>query len=274
MEKSGTAGSSVLITGGTSGLGLELVQLFLKRGCTVISTGTRNNHPLGESSTLKYYRIDFASLEKTAKAAEVIRNNFNPCIIVNNAGILSPPDFLPTTDGLEYTFQVNFLAHLLLNEIILIKNPSGHPIRIASITSMAYRIGDKSLRIIKEEDEYKPFKAYSDSKLFMALLCRHLNERYPDNCYRFIGFDPGVFSSGIFRMQQKWFRMAYRIAAPVMRSPARVAECLMEIIERDDLVSGSIYDCWKQIIPVPVPDQSAEKNFWEQCHRLIEPYLK
>ena len=52
------------------------------------------------------------------------------------------------------------------------------------------------------------------------------------NCF---SFDPGTFSSGIYRMQKRWFREMYRIAAPFMRSPVKVAKGLAELLLEDNI---------------------------------------
>ena len=110
---------TILITGGTSGLGLALVRSFLKKGCYVVATGRQNGTIDDNSGRFKLIKVDFSSLRKTADAIKSICRDNQFDLVVNNAGVLSPPDFMLTEDGNEYTFQVNFLAHLLINEIIV-----------------------------------------------------------------------------------------------------------------------------------------------------------
>ena len=265
---------SVLITGGTSGLGLELVRMYLQKGFEVITTGRRPVHPLAPHKKLTYYLTDFSDLGGTSETARLICKNHHPGIVINNAGILSPPEFIATGNGLEYTFQVNFLAHLLLNEIILGNNPPGHGLKNVTITSMAYRVGDTDLVISTEPQKYKPWKAYSGSKLYLALMCRYLRTKYPDPVLRFIGFDPGIFSSGIYRMQKKWFGLMYRIGAPFMRNPAKVAHRIGELIESKNLTDGSVYDYRNRIRTVPEAGKKAEARFWDECYELIGMYLE
>jgi len=264
---------AVLITGGTSGLGLELVRLYLQKGFEVITTGRGPVHPFAPHKNLKYYQTDFADLAGTSETARHICNNHYPDIIINNAGILSPPKFTATINGNEYTFQVNFLAHLLVNEIILGNNQPGHALKNVTITSMAYKAGDTDLVVSTGPHKYRPWKAYSDSKLYLTLMCRHLRSKYPDPVLRFIGFDPGVFSSGIYRMQKKWFGVMYRIGAPFMRSPAKVAYRIGELIENKNITDGSIYDYRNRVRSIPQTITTAEARFWDECYRLIGKYL-
>lgn len=265
---------SVFITGGTSGLGLELVRMYLRKGFEVVTTGRRPVHPLTPHKNLTYYPTDFSNLAGTSETARLICTNNHPGIVINNAGILSPPEFMATGNGLEYTFQVNFLAHLLVNEIILENNPPGHALKNVTITSMAYRVGDTRLAVSTDPQKYKPWKAYSDSKLYLSLMCRHLNLKYPDPLIKFIGFDPGIFSSGIYRMQKKWFGVMYKTGAPFMRNPAKVANRIGELIESNNLIDGSVYDYRNRIRTVPKAGKKAEARFWEECYGLIGMYLE
>jgi NAD(P)-dependent dehydrogenase (short-subunit alcohol dehydrogenase family) len=264
---------SILITGGTSGLGQELVKVFLEKGYYVTATGRNKVTFEGFENLFCFHKVDFSDLEQTAAVIKEISRIRPPDIVINNAGILSPPELLLTGNGLEYTFQVNFLSHLLADEIILRTNPERHHLKIIAITSMVCRIGDPDLILNNKTDGYRPYKAYSDSKLYMTLMCRYLHQKYIRQDPVLIGFDPGVFSSGIFRMQRKWFRILYRIAAPFMRSPVKVAKKIEEIAERKDLVSGSVYDYRRKPKPVPDPDRLANELFWEGCEDLIKPYL-
>jgi NAD(P)-dependent dehydrogenase (short-subunit alcohol dehydrogenase family) len=265
---------SVLITGGTSGLGLELVRIYLHKGFEVITTGRKSVHPLAPHKNLTYYPTDLDDLTGTSETARLICTNHHPCIVINNAGILSPPKYIATKNGLEYTFQVNFLAHLLLNEIILGNNPPGHALKTVTITSMAYRAGDTDLVVSTGHHKYRPWKAYSNSKLYLALMCRHLRSKYPDPVLRFVGFDPGIFSSGIYRMQKKWFGVMYRIGAPFMRNPAKVANRIGELIESNNLIDGSVYDFRYRMRTIREAGKTAEARFWEECYGLIGKYLQ
>jgi len=273
MQGSETDQPTVLITGGTSGLGIELTRLYLQRGCLVINTGRRPVHPLGPRANLEYHPADFSDLAGTSQTVRGICETRKPDIVINNAGVLSPARHLYSKNGLEYTFQVNFLAHLLINEIILRRNPPGHPLTTAAVTSVAYRTGSGDMILAADPGKYRPFRAYSDSKLYLTVMCRHLHERYPDPWLRFISFNPGVFRSGIYRMQKKWFGALYSAAAPFMLSPAGAAERLAGIIGRNDLVNGAVINYRKGAGPAPDTCKTAENSFWEACYGFIEPYL-
>ena len=264
----------VLITGGTSGLGFRLVKYFLEKGYEVVAIGRKNITLPEYGDRFSLLMTDFSDLMQTSETVKKICRNRRFDIVINNAGVLSPPDLLLTDIRLEYTFQVNFLSHLMLDEIILMNSEPGRSLMIAAIVSPVYRIAEKDLTIYPKASDYRPLKAYSNSKLYLALMCTYLHYKYPSKYLRCIGFDPGIFSSGIYRMQKRWFRMMYRIAAPFMRNPKKVAVRFGEVIKREDLVNGAVYRSGKGKGRFPVAENQAVNSFWKECNKIIEPYVR
>lgn len=273
MNRSVSDNGKVLITGGTSGLGLRMVKYFLEKGYEVIATGRKNVTIPEYEDRFSLLLADFSDMRQTSEAVKKICRNQRFDIVINNAGVLSPPDFMLTDDGLEYTFQVNFLTHLMLDEIILKNAEPGRPLLIAATVSPVYRIAEKDLTIYTRASSYSPLKAYSNSKLYLALMCSYLPGKYPSKDLKCIGFDPGVFSSGIYRMQKGWFRMMYRIAAPFMRNPEKVAIRFGKVIEREDLIDGAIFKSGKRKGRIPFAENKAVSTFWNECYKIIEPYV-
>jgi len=271
MNNSGLPGKKVLVTGGTSGLGSELVKTLLGKGCYVVATGRRTGYLSDDN--LRYVVIDFCNMMSVARTLEkTVEEEGGFDIIINNAGVLSPPRFIKTSDGYEYSFQVNFLAHLLVNEIILSKAGIQRDILIVAVTSPVYRVVSRDLIVMTEKDEYKPFRAYSLSKLYMALMCQHLPERFRNRRLTCIGFDPGVFSSGIYRMQNAGFRFLYHIAAPFMKKPGILAGCLTEMIEKNYVKSGKIYDGSMKERSIPDVEYTLRDLFWKDCYNRLVQY--
>jgi len=263
----------VFVTGGTSGLGLALTGNFLEKGYDVVVTGRNNVSLPGSKGTLTLLRTDFSNLSRTSETVKKICRDHQFDIVVNNAGVLSPPDYHLSDDRFEYTLQVNFLSHLMINEIIIMNADPGRPLMIVSVVSPVYRIAENDLRLHKPSEEYRPLKAYSASKLYLALMGSYLSGKYPANSLKCIGFDPGTFSSGIYRMQKRWFRIMYSIAAPFMRSPEKVAARFGEVIKRKDLADGAVYRSGKGKGSFPVAETSEVMPFWKECDKILEKYI-
>jgi len=261
----------ILITGGTSGLGLNLVRIFLEKGYQVVTTGRRELPPSEQGERFSYYRVDFSDLENTAVTFKEIIKVHEFDLVIYNAGVLSPAHHTITGNGLEYTLQVNFLAHFLINEIIIRNHPDPKQLRIATVTSPVYRMA--KLQTINNS-HYSAIDAYSCSKLCQALMCSHLAEIYRGKNIMFFSFNPGVFGSGIYRMQSRFFSFLYKIAAPFMRSPMKVAKVLAAIITQEENASGVIYNYRKRIKPIPLPEKNAADAFWNDCRKKIDQFLQ
>ncbi len=274
MDQKRGDNKTILITGGTSGLGLELVRFFLAEGYDVIATGRQQTEISGFPGRYFFYLVDFGDLRQVAETTAKICRNHSVRILINNAGILSPPSYTETADGLEYTFQINFLAHLLIDEIILKSRKDEPPLLIASVTSPVYKLAGNNPGITRGAGEYSSIGSYSSSKLFLAMLHEFLGAEADIPCFHCFSYDPGTFSSSIYRTQNSWFRKMYRIAAPFMKSPARVARVLSELLLDDMPEDGLIYDISKMKRAVPPIDKSQKEALFRRCHELIDPYLR
>ena len=263
----------VLITGGTSGLGLELVRLFLNMGFFVVTTGRREVDVSGYEDRFKLYRADFCDLGQTADIFRkiCIENTF--VYIIYNAGILSPAEFIKTADGYELTYQVNFLTHLLANEIIIQHHDPGMPLRVAAVTSMAYKVAVPEFKPVSLPSEYRAWRAYSDSKLYLALMCLHYSTKFAGSNIQFFSFDPGIFSSQLYRTQSGIFRMIYQIGVRILRKPVKPALILSEILTGSDLKNGAVYDVRKTIRKLPELSGSVTESFLGSQIRKIGKFL-
>ncbi len=264
---------SILITGGTSGLGKELASIFLKNGFSVVVTGRQDPGISGQDNRFRFVRVDFGDLKESAALFRDLCSSFKFDIVVNNAGILSPPGLTITGNGIEYTMQVNFLSHLLLNEIIIRNRDPELPLRICTITSPVYRMVDPSGIRMKEPGSYSPARAYSESKFLIAVMPRLLASKFPGHNLKCISFNPGIFASGIYRMQGGIFRTLYRIAAPFMRSPEVIAGSIFNLLSGSELRTGVIYDRRYRIMDLPEFPAEEEERLAGESYLMTEPFM-
>lgn len=264
---------SILVTGGTSGLGLELVHHLLKKGHSVIAMGRKKIQNDGSGGRFYPYTVDFSDLKQVADTTTEICRNHSIKIVVNNAGILSPRAYCETSDGLEYTFQVNFLAHLLIDDMLLSHSSEENPLIVATVTSPVYKIAGNNIYISSGPEDYSAIRSYSISKLYLTLMHDILVSRHNAASFRSFSFDPGTFRSGIYRMQGRWFRYMYLIAAPFMRNPKKIAATLIDILINGDPDDRMIYDREKKESHVPEIEKSRMDEFINKCYGLLQPYL-
>lgn len=264
----------ILITGGTSGLGMELVRHFLEKGFFVVTTGRRKIEVSGYEDRLSLYRTDFCDLRQTADIFRKICTKHTFDYVIYNAGILSPSEFVKTDDGFELTYQVNFLAHLLANEIIIQHHDKFKPLRVAAVTSMAYRVAVPRFTPVRSPFEYRAWRAYSDSKLYLALMCRYYSGQFKDRNIEFFSFDPGIFSSELYRTQSGIFRIIYKTGVKILRKPAKPAVILSDILTRSDIKVGGVYDVQKRIRNLPELESGIIKSFWSVAIKELDQFLR
>jgi uncharacterized oxidoreductase len=117
---------TILITGGSSGIGLELARQLIKQGNTVIICG-RSAERLSEAKSLipavHTFRCDLAIHEDRNSLLEFIRSHNPACnVLINNAAIVHKTDFKTDDNILEkadYEIQTNLMAPIVLSKLFL-----------------------------------------------------------------------------------------------------------------------------------------------------------
>jgi NAD(P)-dependent dehydrogenase (short-subunit alcohol dehydrogenase family) len=234
-------GRKILLTGGTSGLGLEIAKILISGGAEVYAMGRDLKGYSFANEKFRFIKADFADLKDLkASLSDILSQQIRFDVIINNAGVLSPPGYLETKDGFEYSFQVNFLSHLLINEMIIENKAYSDPLTILAVTSPVYKHIKPDFTFPGKND-YRPFRVYSESKFYLLLMGNYLKDEFKSDKFSFVGFNPGTFGSGIYRMQKPWFHIMYKIAAPFMRSPSKVAGSICRLLEKGEYAFTGIY---------------------------------
>ena len=260
----------ILITGGTSGLGKSLVKQFLDNGYTVCTLGRNGIAKKIQSANYTFFECDLADLNEVRKVVEdLVQKKLFFDMLINNAGVLSPPQYHKTKDGFEFSYQVNFLSHVLLTRLLLDRGIL-KPNAVINVSSPIYSKGTLDIKMIFERRYHGVLQTYSNTKLFMALFTQKMTE---DGIPGF-SFNPGTFSSGIYRFQKKWFHYMYKIASPFMISSDRVAAGLFQIVHSDKWSDGKMMDRKGKVINLKNYDSEQKKAFWNQVEMQIDEFLR
>ena len=137
---------NILITGGTSGIGLELIKLLAKRNYNIIffarskskSEKVKAYLEKKYNITVDYLISDFSDLNSIKKATdELIDKNITFDCLINNAGKVYF-SYGKTKDNIERSFQINYLSHFFISEKLIKENMFSKNSQIINISSVAH----------------------------------------------------------------------------------------------------------------------------------------
>jgi len=212
MNAGGPAGA-VLVTGTTSGVGLNAVKALTDRGWTVV---TANRDPVRAgaaadslgipSDKLHHIRMDLGDLESVRVGVETLVDSlgFGLDALVVNAAVYKPrlkePERSP--QGYELSMATNHLGHFLLIQLLLpqlqaSQHPSKRVVILGTVTANSkelggkipipapadlgdlsgFKAGFKAPIAMANGKAFKPGKAYKDSKLCNMITTQELHRR-------------------------------------------------------------------------------------------------
>ncbi|GHE76598.1 short chain dehydrogenase [Amycolatopsis deserti] len=179
-------GKLAVVTGASDGVGLGLATRLAAAGAEVV-VPVRNRRK-GEAAIAKIHRrhpdagislrdLDLSSLESVAAVADRLTEEGRPIhILVNNAGVMTPPDRQTTKDGFELQFGTNHLGHFALVARILPLLRAGGA-RVTSQISVAAGRHSINWDDLQWERGYHGNRAYSQSKIAFGLFGLELERR-------------------------------------------------------------------------------------------------
>jgi NAD(P)-dependent dehydrogenase (short-subunit alcohol dehydrogenase family) len=181
------AGRVALVTGATSGLGLETARALAGAGARVI-LAARDEAKAAEAAAditrsvpgaaLEFEKIDLASLASVREAATRIAGRYATLdLLVNNAGVMAIPHRTLTPDGFEMQFASNFLGHFALTRGLLPLLRAAPAARVVTLGSLAAQGGRIEFEDPQLARGYSPWRAYCQSKLACVMFAIELGRR-------------------------------------------------------------------------------------------------
>ncbi|NUR99482.1 MAG: SDR family oxidoreductase [Kribbellaceae bacterium] len=177
-------GKLVVVTGANSGTGKEAAKRLAAAGARVVMavrTPSKGEAARAEilaehpDAQLEVRRIDLADLASVQEFAEQLSADESHLdVLVNNAGVMTPPTRLTTKDGFELQFGSNYLGPFALTVRLLPLILAAPAPRIATMSSGAAYFGKIGFDNLQWERGYRPTSAYSQSKLADLMLSNHL----------------------------------------------------------------------------------------------------
>ena len=198
-------GKTVLITGGTGGIGRATAVRLASMGARVGITGrdvSRAESAAAEvarasgTGTVDVFVADMSSQTEVRRLAEEVLEAFPRLdVLVNNVGGFWAHRHV-TADGLEHTFALNHLAPFLLTTLLLDRLKASAPARIVTVSSGAQSMGKIDFDNLMGELEYSGQRAYNQSKLANIMFTYELAKRLDGTGVTATVLHPGVTSTG------------------------------------------------------------------------------
>ncbi|MGV0605001.1 SDR family oxidoreductase [Mycolicibacterium sp. XJ1904] len=181
------SGRLAVVTGANSGLGFGLARELSAAGADVILAV--RNHTKGEAAiaqirqavpqaSTRVAQLDLASLDSVAALGEQLAAEGRPIdILINNAGVMTPPQRQTTEDNFELQFGANHLGHFALTGHLLPLLRAAEAARVVTVSSIAATQRGLTFDDPNAERGYRPMRSYGMAKLAQLMFAKELDQR-------------------------------------------------------------------------------------------------
>ena len=245
------AGRTVLVTGGTGGIGLATAARLAGLGARVGLVGRDGARADAAAERLRdsggevdVFLADLSAQRDVRSLAERVLAAYPRLdVLVNNVGGYWATRH-ETADGLERTFAVNHLAPFLLTHLLLDRLRASAPARVVTVSSGAHAMGRIDIDDLQGRQGYNGQRAYNQSKLANVMFTYELARRLEGTGVTANVLHPGVVRTAFAQEDSgRWMRLMLPVVRPFMKSPDRGADTSVLLASSPELehVSGRYF---------------------------------
>ncbi|MGB9387226.1 MAG: SDR family oxidoreductase [Pseudolabrys sp.] len=241
-------GKTVVITGGTSGIGEVAAVALAKMGARIVlvarekSRGDATLARLGDSAPDIAHSVYFADLlllaEMKRVAAEIADREPRIDVLINNAGALFAKRRL-TEDGLERTFALNHMAYFVMTAGLRERLLASGSARIINTASAAHQSATLDFDDLQSAKNFGGRKAYGQSKLCNILFTRELARRLQGTGVIANCLHPGFVATRFGDQSGGLMSPLIRLAKFFAISPAEGAETIIHLASSPDVAEAT-----------------------------------
>jgi retinol dehydrogenase 14 len=276
-------GKTILVTGATSGIGLEASVELARRGARVVMVGRDPGRTeaavadvvaLSGSRDVSHLLCDFSSQAAIRELASAFLAGHDRLhILVNNAGGVNKRRRL-TEDGIEMTFAVNHLGCFLLTNLLCDLLVRSAPARVVTVASVGHRRGTLDFDDLGfERGGYFIMRAYTRSKLANVLFAAELARRLAGTSVTSNSLHPGSVATNIWSGAPRWAKPIIMIFfRPFFISAREGAANVVHLAASPELegVTGQYFEEGKLVAAAPLAqDEGLAKRLWEVSAGLV-----
>jgi len=238
------AGRTVLVTGGTGGIGRATAMGLATMGAHLGITGRDRARTEGAAREIRaagggqvdVFVADLSSQTEVRRlAGEVLQIYPRIDVLVNNVGGYWDTRHV-TPDGFEHTFALNHLAPFLLTSLLLDRLKQSAPARVVTVSSNAHTTGEIDFDDLQGQRSYSGSRAYSQSKLANVLFTYELARRLQPSALTANALHPGVVNTSFGAEDPGSLqRLIIPFARPFLKTPEQGAATSIHLASSSDL---------------------------------------
>jgi NAD(P)-dependent dehydrogenase (short-subunit alcohol dehydrogenase family) len=284
MNLNNLEGKTVLITGATSGIGLEAARALARLNPTLVlvsrsearsaATAERIREESG-NPRVEYLVADLSAQAQVRELAAQFQSRYDRLdVLINNAGGLFATRQL-SVDGIEMTFALDHLSYFLLTNLLLDMLKDSAPSRIVNVASHAHFDAPLDFDDLQMSRGYIVWKAYDRAKFANILFTYELARRLEGTGVTVNALHPGIVRTNIGK-SANWFIGAFwnvytRVTGGL--TPAEGARTTIYLAASPDVegVSGKYFDEKQQITPSDPAtyDEDAARRLWKVSAEMV-----
>ncbi|PKK97123.1 MAG: hypothetical protein CVV58_02865 [Tenericutes bacterium HGW-Tenericutes-3] len=238
---------TVLITGGTSGIGLAVAKLSIEENYKVLLVGSSYERSIPSKIELNqlypnvqvhYFFSDLSVQSNIHKLSDEVITYINQeCdgildVLINNAGGVRD-SYQSTVDGIEYQFALNHLSGFLLSYLLRNQLKNGIILFTGSFSHRKMKIHWKDVMF---KHNYFIFTAYRQSKLANLMTAKLLNEKLAKLNIKSYVVDPGLVKTDIASKHTSWLvRMVWNSRSKKGTNPLVPAKTYIHLMKNRPL---------------------------------------
>ena len=276
-------GKTVVLSGATSGIGLETARLFAERGASLIclnrdeAKSENLETELRESfgCDIRTIITDFSSVEQLKNTAGQLLELSKPIdIMIHNAGVYNTKKIF-TGDNIEMVFHVNHLGAFLLNYMLRDKLKEENRARILYVNSEGHRFALAGVHLNDldwRRHIYTGLKSYGAAKTAQLLTMHKFDSFFKDSSVTINAMHPGNVRSGMGENNGRLYRYIKRkLILSSAKDPKISAKALFYLASSPEVrgISGRFFNLTTEEKPAPhARDFSRSEAVWKKSIEL------
>ena len=280
-------GKVCVISGATSGVGLETVKALAAGGANIVIVARNINKAQAiqkeiekkYSIIIDYFIADFADLHQVRTVAKAILDKYAKIdVLINSVGIHSTKRVL-NKDGLEMVFCVNHLAPFLFTTLLIDRMIESAPARIIQVNSEGHRFNGLKLDDLNWERRiYTGLRGYGASKTAQLFTVWELAEKLKGTKVTINAVHPGGVKTNIGNNNgklYKWF--LHHITWHFLKDPKIAGDAIYYLASANELaeVSGKFFNLTIEEKPAKhALNAKMQKQMWDLSNEIVNSLEK